>query len=500
MRRILLVLVAIGAWTGVAAYGAIQGWWLRPIAPRGDAHAFMQAATALAQAQSEGNIALVLLRQGAVYTEHYTPSIDPVDRDTRFPLASMSKWFTAYAVLQLVQAGRLELDAPVSTYLTQWQLPAGPFDAQQVTIGRLLSHTAGLTDGLGFGDYLPSESVPTLTETLRHPRASSDSGVVIAVGRAPGSGFQYSGGGYLMLQALLEDVTGMPFATWMQDSVFGPIGMHRATYEYLGSLDHASRSFDARGALVPTYRYAAAGATGLSASARDLIAFAQAQVQADERAGAPLRRGTLERMRQPHGRKLGLDIWGLGVALYAPTASGAFVYGHDGANAPAINTSMRINPDNGDAVIVLVTGNASLASAIGSEWTLWQTGVVDFLSIERAVRSALLPWLLGLATMAALWGWWMVRRRRASRPCVASCRALQEVAVFAALTGQIRLTGPAGARTAEQRDLVRRRIGQLFRSFSLSHLESRRLRCGRGRPRRTSPPPTSPIHGMEIVS
>ena len=175
-----------------------------------------------------------------MYAERYTPSIDPVDRDTRFPLASMSKWFTAYAVLQLVPSGRLDLDAPIGSYLTQWQLPAGPFDAQQVTIRRLLSHTAGLTDGLGFGDYLPSESVPSLPETLRHPQASADTAVVIAVGRPPGSGFQYSGGGYLMLQALLEDVTGIPFATWMQDSVFRPLGMHRATYAYLGSLDHVS--------------------------------------------------------------------------------------------------------------------------------------------------------------------------------------------------------------------------------------------------------------------
>ncbi|MCE9601508.1 MAG: beta-lactamase family protein [Gemmatimonadetes bacterium] len=415
MKRLLLAAVAVLAWTGIAAYGAIQGWWLHPIAPRGDTHAFMQAASALAQDQSKGNFALVLLRQGRVDAEQYKPSIDPVDRDTRFPLASMSKWFTAYAVMQQVQAGRLDLDAPVSTYLKQWQLPAGTFDQKQVTIGRLLSHTAGLTDGLGFGDYLPSESLPSLQETLRHPRASSDSTVTIAVGRAPGSGFQYSGGGYLILQALLEDVTGMPFATWMQDSVLGPLGMQRATYAYLAPLDNVSRSFDARGAIVPTYRYAAAGATGLSASARDLVAFAQAQLRTDDGAGALLlHRAALEGMRQPHGRKLGLDIWGLGVALYAPTASGAYVYGHDGANAPAINTSMRINPDNGDAVIVLVTGHPSLATTIGSEWTLWQTGVVDFLSVDRALRSAFVPWLLGLAVIAALWGWRVVRRRSAT--------------------------------------------------------------------------------------
>ena len=408
MKRVLMAIAAIVVWTGVAGYGAIAGWWLRPFAPRGDTQAFMQAVTARATAESKGDIALVLLRDGMVVAEHFTPSIDRVDRETRFPLASMSKWFTAYAVMQLVQAGRLDLDAPVATYLTQWQLPAGAHDPKEVTIRRLLSHTAGLSDGLGFGDYQPGESVPSLQETLRHPRASSDSAVVIAVGQAPGSGFRYSGGGYLILQALLEDVTGTPFATWMQDSVFHPLGMDRASHADLGTLDHAARSFDARGTLVPTYRYAAAGATGMSASARDLIAFAQAQVQANRSAGTPVPRAIVERMREPHGRKFGLDIWGLGVALYAPTASGAYVYGHDGANTPAINTSLRINPDNGDAVIVLVTGNPTLASAIASEWTLWETGVADFLSVRRALRSAVMPWLVGLASLAAVW---VVRRR-----------------------------------------------------------------------------------------
>jgi CubicO group peptidase (beta-lactamase class C family) len=412
MKRVLAAVGLIAAWTGVAGYGALEGWWLRPIAPRGDTQAFMRAAGTRAAAEGKGNTALVLLTQGAVFAEQYTPSIDQVDEHTRFPLASMSKWFTAYGVMQLVQAGRLDLDAPVSISLKQWQLPTGAFDSKQVTIRRLLSHTAGLTDGLGFADYLPSDLLPSLQETLRHPRASSDSAVTIAVGRAPGREFLYSGGGYLVLQAVVEDVTGMPFATWMRDSVLRPIGMQRATYDYLGSLDNASRSFDSRGVPVPTYRYAAAGATGLSASASDLVAFAQAQLRTAGGGPAPLRRASLDSMRQPHGRKLGLDIWGLGVALYAPTASGAFVYGHDGSNTPAINTSMRINPDNGDAIIVLVTGHPSLASAIAGEWTLWQTGVVDFLSVERAIRSAVVPWLVGLGMLATLWGVrWAYRRR-----------------------------------------------------------------------------------------
>lgn len=63
---------------------------------------------------------------------------------------------------------------------------------------------------------------------------------------------------------------------------------------------------------------------------------------------------------------------------------------------------------------MLVTGHPTLATTIGSEWTLWQTGVVDFLSVDRALRSAFVPWFLGLAVIAALWGWRVVRRRRAT--------------------------------------------------------------------------------------
>ena len=61
----------------------------------------------------------------------------------------------------------------------------------------------------------------------------------------------------------------------------------------------------------------------------------------------PLDADLLRRMREPHGRQFGADIWGLGTMLYAPTAGDAFVFGHDGQNEPAINAAVRINPDNG---------------------------------------------------------------------------------------------------------------------------------------------------------
>jgi CubicO group peptidase (beta-lactamase class C family) len=334
-----------------------------------------------------------------------------VDRETLFPLASMSKWITAYGVMQLVQAGKIDLDAPVSRYLRRWQLPAGAFDNEGVTVRRLLSHTAGLTDQLGFADYEPGAPLPSLEDSLRQPRASSGT-TTIAVGRAPGSEWQYSGGGYLILQMVVEEVSGMGFAEWMQQAVFNPIDMQRSSYAYIGDLDNASPSYDGNGKLAKSYKYAAAAATGLSASAGDLVKFTQAQLPGAHPGTALLSAANVAAMRQPHGRKLGADIWGLGTMLYAPSASGDFVFGHDGSNEPAINTALRINPDNGDAIIVLVTGNSRLASSLGYEWTLWQTGVPDFLMLDRAIESALLPLVVGLVFILVVFVLFIVRQRR----------------------------------------------------------------------------------------
>ena len=110
-------------------------------------------------------------------------------------------------------------------------------------------------------------------------------------------------------------------------------------------------------------------------------------------------------MRQPHGRTLGIDIWGLGTILYSPTGSGDFVYGHDGANDPAINTAVRINPDNRDAIIILATGSPSIATDIGSQWVLWQTGYPDVLNTNLIIESMYLPLLVGLLILMLISGY-----------------------------------------------------------------------------------------------
>ena len=73
----------------------------------------------------------------------------------------------------------------------------------------------------------------------------------------------------------------------------------------------------------------------------------------------------------------GMDIWGLGTILYAATENGDFIIGHDGKSTPPINTAVRLNPQTGNGIIILETGNSILATKLASEWVFWKTGKVD---------------------------------------------------------------------------------------------------------------------------
>ncbi len=393
----LATLVAIGAWCAFSVFGGLYGWWMTPIADKGDHAAFFAEATQRIDESNPGNTAFILIENGEVVGEYYAPDDRGVDMQTVFPTSSFSKWITALGVMKLVEEGKISLDEPVSTYLTRWSLPDGAFDENGVTVRRLLGHTAGLTDGLGFGDYEADETLPSLEETLANPRASSGRDVKIEVGAEPGEEFAYSGGGYLILQLLIGEASGQDYESYIRDEVLAPLGMTQSSFGFIGDIEGASQSFDASGAVAPHYQYAAAGATGFSSSAADLLLLARALTNED--VDFALQPATLAAMRKPEAYVLGAPIWGLGTILYAPTKSGDFVYGHDGANEPAINVSVRINPDNDDAYIMLANGHPSLASDIGGEWVLWQTGAPDILSTERAIKSAVLPAALGSLLM-----------------------------------------------------------------------------------------------------
>jgi CubicO group peptidase (beta-lactamase class C family) len=138
----------------------------------------------------------------------------PVTPRTRFLIGSLSKSFTAVAVLQLADAGRLDIDRPVQTYLPEFRT-ADPVAARRITVRHLLNHTSGLADA-GFAGL--NETMPDLrarVSSLREARSGSE----------PGQAFHYFEPNYQVLARLVEVVSGQPFGAYLHDRVFGPLGM-----------------------------------------------------------------------------------------------------------------------------------------------------------------------------------------------------------------------------------------------------------------------------------
>jgi CubicO group peptidase (beta-lactamase class C family) len=113
--------------------------------------------------------------------------------------------------MKLVEAGKLDLDAPVDNYLTRWHIPPSAFDATKVTARRLLSHTAG-TSVHGYYGWPPAKDLPSVEASLNGD--NNGSGPVV-LEREPGAAFVYSGGGFTLLQLLIEEISQQPFATFM---------------------------------------------------------------------------------------------------------------------------------------------------------------------------------------------------------------------------------------------------------------------------------------------
>ena len=412
----LATTLAVAAWCALVIALALLGWWHRAIAPAGDSAAFVNAAKQLIDSRNHGNVAFRLIERGAPKDEYFVSLGDPVGPQTLFQVASLSKWITALAVMTLVDAGKVDLDAPVSRYLTRWRLPPSEYDNDGVTVRRLLSHTAGLTDGLGFAGFAPGVPLPSLEENLSHPDASPGHDAVIRVGAAPGTRWKYSGGGYLILQLLIEEVTGEPFEDYVHRALFVPLGMERSVFTVDDSTPDVATFYDRTGQRAIHYRFRAKGAASLYTNVADMTRLIQAHF--DGPVGEPAGRGalkpeTLELMRQPQAALYGADIWGLGVILYAPIDGGDFIIGHDGNNDPAINTAVRLNPKTGDGIVVLETGDSTLATTVAGEWVFWQTGVPDLLMLTLAARTLLAALVAGAVAivMAGVFFGWRAGRR-----------------------------------------------------------------------------------------
>ncbi len=154
-----------------------------------------------------------------------------VTDETIFQAGSISKLVSAMTALHLVEAGLLDLDADVNEAMRSWQVPENEHtQVHKVTLRGLLSHTAGVTVS-GYRGYPSDAQLPTLQQILDgEPPANSEP---VRVMQAPGTAFSYSGGGYVVVQQLIEDVTGRSLVDLAQELIFDKLGMANSTFEPL---------------------------------------------------------------------------------------------------------------------------------------------------------------------------------------------------------------------------------------------------------------------------
>ncbi len=254
----------------------------------------------------------------------------PVEPGTVFNVGSISKTLTAWGVMRLAETGAIDLDAPVERYLERWSPEGDGFDADEVTVRRLLSHTAGINVPSVSG-VDPDEPLPSLLDELEHGRP--ELGIEpVRIASEPGSAFDYSGGGYLILQALIEDVTDRPFADWMAAEVLRPLGMTGSSFGMDSGLEErAATPYAVDGSTHALRRFPGLAAAGLWSTIDDMASFLTAHCASPDGGvggGGVISPETLASMWSPVAPA---DRYGLGYQVHPPLGDHPVV-AHSGSN------------------------------------------------------------------------------------------------------------------------------------------------------------------------
>ena len=269
-------------------------------------------------------------------------SVHHCENTTLFRVASVTKTFTATAVMQLVAEGRIGLDDSINSHLLSLRV-AVPDGAPEVTVRHLLTHRAGLREPLQWTDLArPSRflgprvgrRVPALLDLYRGG---------ITTRHTPGDGWSYSNDGYAILGQLVEDVTGTPYAAFVRETVWQPRGMCDSTFAPAldGRVAAGHRLVRGRLRRVPARAVVKAAAGGAYCSLRDMLRWASAL---DEEMFRPQ---VLLGDRLPYN--------GLGVFL--DCVGGHRIVYHPG-DFPGYEAALFVAPDDGVGAVVLCNSSA----------------------------------------------------------------------------------------------------------------------------------------------
>jgi CubicO group peptidase (beta-lactamase class C family) len=284
-----------------------------------------------------------------------------IANDTYFQAASTSKLVTTSIVLHFVERGLFGLDEDVNDYLKSWKIPESDFTRERkVTLRLLITHQAGLP----VTNFPQEENAgdPTLIQVLNGESPAMNKPAVVEY--VPGTKWQYSNLGFVVIQQILEDMIGKPFSQIARETVFEPLGMENSTFAYPLSRENQSREaipHDAEGmAHAPELPPTALAQGGLLTTPSDLALFAIELMNCYN--GLSTQLMSQEMVRQMFTKELDLDpkMFGmplgqsLGAMIYGKR--GNFVFAHPGSNFPGMNCWLVGHPQTGKGAVIMTNG------------------------------------------------------------------------------------------------------------------------------------------------
>lgn len=277
----------------------------------------------------------------------------PVDANTLFQAASISKPIAALAALHWVEAGKLSLDGNINSYLKGWRVPDNKFTAtEKVTLRRLVTHTAGLTVH-GFGGYAKGKSVPTLIQVLNGEKPANSPAILPDT--IPGAINRYSGGGYTVMQKALIDQLGKSFPQIMQETVLSKLGMEHSTFEQplptqfnaVAATAYGSNGQPIRGAW---HTYPEMAAAGLWTTPSDLARYV---IEVQESLQGKSNKVISKRMTD---QMLTKQVGGSGLGPGLRKDGDSLIFSHNGGNE-GFRCMLVAHARRGDGVVIMTNAD-----------------------------------------------------------------------------------------------------------------------------------------------